>query len=215
MKMPLPALIRAEFEYVDPQTTQENDHYGAYNILLCHAFPTTEGYVVHPQVIQVRTSLLSKFSKKLTDSQVAPATSSLDALDFVVYFRVYFHRIPVLFLQVKTAVTIANLSSRAAVDDQIRLRLRQLFDECLSELHGISALGTRLCFYCLDKNTESLTPPFIPRNPACVNDVAPTYLWDTDILTDDGYNHFMGIVQRTVRTKALSVDEGVGVRTVP
>jgi hypothetical protein len=50
-KMPLPALIRAEFEYVDPQTTQENDYYGAYNILLGHAFPATEGYVVHPQVV--------------------------------------------------------------------------------------------------------------------------------------------------------------------
>lgn len=110
------------------------------------------------------------------------------------------------FLEVKTAVTIANLSSRVAADDQMRLRLRQLFDECLSELHGISALGTRLCIYCLDKNTESLTPPFIPRNPAYVNDVAPAHPWNTDILTDDGYNRFMGVVQRI---KALAVEEGV------
>lgn len=38
MKMPLPALIRAEFEYVDPQTSQEND-YGAYNIYLVTLSP--------------------------------------------------------------------------------------------------------------------------------------------------------------------------------
>jgi hypothetical protein len=141
---------------------------------------------------------------------IAPATSrrdDSDALDFVVYyFRVYFHRVPVFFLQVKTGVTIRNLSSRAAADYQMRLRLRQLFDESLSKLHGISALGTRLCFYCLDKNTESLTPPFIPRNTAYVNDVAPAHLWDTDILTDDGYNRFMSIVQQI---KALAADEGV------
>ena len=110
------------------------------------------------------------------------------------------------FLEVKTALTIRNVSSRAAADGQMRLRLEQLFDESLSELHGISALGTRLCFYCLDKNTESLTPPRIPRNPAYVNDVAPAHLWNTDILTDDGYNRFMGIVQRI---KAIAAEEGV------
>ena len=49
--MPLPHLIRSEFVYVDPQTTQESDYYGAYNLLLSHAFPPTDGYVVHPQVI--------------------------------------------------------------------------------------------------------------------------------------------------------------------
>jgi hypothetical protein len=204
--MPLPALIRAEFEYIDPQTTQENDYCGAYNILLGHAFPTTEGYrdIVHPQVIC--TFSLSKFSTKLTESQVALTTSRRDPLDFVVYFRVYLHRVPVFFLEVKTAVTIRNLSSRVAADDQMRSRLTQLFDESLSELHGISALGTRLCFYCLDKNTESLTPPFIPRISAYINDVTPAHLWDTDILTDEGYNRFMGFVQRI---KALATNEGV------
>jgi hypothetical protein len=62
--MPLPAIIRAEFEYINPVSTQESDYYGAYNILLGHAFPLADGYVVHPQVI---TLLFSKFSKKLTN----------------------------------------------------------------------------------------------------------------------------------------------------
>ncbi len=66
-----PRSHQAEFEYVDPQTTRENDY---YNILLVHAVPTNEDFVDRPQVI--RTFSLSKFSTKLTDSQVAPDTSS-------------------------------------------------------------------------------------------------------------------------------------------
>lgn len=64
--MPLPAIIRAEFEYVNPATTQESDYYGAYNILLGHAFLVADGFVVHPQV--------RKSSKSV--SQVAPIFSS-------------------------------------------------------------------------------------------------------------------------------------------
>jgi hypothetical protein len=112
----------------------------------------------------------------------------------------------VFFVEVKTALTITNLSARADSDDQMRLRLRQLFDQSLTELHGISALGTRLCFYCLDKNSESTTPPPIPRNEAYVNDTAPVDRWDADILTDDGYNRFMKV---TEHVRALAVAEGV------
>jgi hypothetical protein len=38
-KMPLPSFIKAELESINPLTTQESDYYGAYNILLGHAFP--------------------------------------------------------------------------------------------------------------------------------------------------------------------------------
>ena len=65
-----------------------------------------------------------------------------------------------------------------------------------------------LAFYCLDdKNTESLTTPFITRNLAYFNDVFPAHLWDTDvILTDGGYDRFTGVVQNI---KALAADGGV------
>jgi hypothetical protein len=83
------------------------------------------------------------------------------------------------------------------------LRLRQLFDQSLTELHGISALGTKLC---LDTNTESLTPPLIPQNAAYINSTTPANCWDADILTDNGYNHFMNIVEHI---KALAAVEAV------
>jgi len=130
-----------------------------------------------------------------------------DALDFVVYFRVDLHRIPVFFVEVETALAIANLSSRADADDQMRSRLRQLFDQSLTELHGISALGTRLCFYCLDKAAESVTPPPIHRGAAYVNDTAPADRWDADILTDDGYNRFMDVVEHVRALAAVEAHE--------
>ena len=74
------------------------------------------------------------------------------------YFRVDLHRIPVFFVEIKTALTITLLSARADADDQMQERFRQLYDQSLSELRGISALGTKLCFFSLDKKLESLTP---------------------------------------------------------
>ena len=127
-------------------------------------------------------------------------------LDFVVYFRVDLHRIPVFFVEVKTALTITILSARADADDQMRQRLRQLYDQSLSELRGISALGTKLCFYSLDKSLESLTPLAIPRNEAYINDTAPVARWDSDMLTDNGYDRFMGVCNEV---KALAAAEGV------
>jgi hypothetical protein len=90
--------------------------------------------------------------------------------------------------------------------------MRQLFDhwQSLTELHRISALGTRLCFYSFDKKLESTTPPLrlttIPRNEAYVNDIVPVDRWDTDILSDDGYNRFMKVCDHV---RALAVAEGV------
>jgi hypothetical protein len=123
-----------------------------------------------------------------------------------VYFRVDLHRILVFFVEVKTALTITLLSARADADDQMRERLRQLYDQSLSELRGISALGTKLCFYSLDKSLESLTPIAIPRNDAYINDTAPVDRWDLDVLTDDGYNRFMDVCNEV---KDLAIVEGV------
>ncbi|KAF8633625.1 hypothetical protein AX17_004417 [Amanita inopinata Kibby_2008] len=128
-----------------------------------------------------------------------------EVIDLVVFLRVDFHTQPVFFIEIKTAVAIEHLSERAEADNQLRSRLEHLSNQSLSELHGLSALGTRLCFYCRDKSTESVTPPLIPRNDEYVNDTAPADRWNMDILTDDGYSAFMNIVERV---KALAIVEG-------
>ncbi|KAF8880505.1 hypothetical protein BD779DRAFT_1675855 [Infundibulicybe gibba] len=139
--MPLPNYIKDTFEWINPTTTLDNDYCGAYNSLLRRAFPIEDGYMINPQV--------------------AETISSHDD-EFVMYFRVEFHRTIVFFAEVGTAIAIKDSSARATADDQTRLRLSQLSDKGLTELHGMSALGTRLRFYrsaCLDGPTKSLTPP--------------------------------------------------------
>ena len=111
------------------------------------------------------------------------------------------------FVEVNTAESITNLSARAEADDQMRLRIRQLLGKSLTKLHGISAFGTKFCFYCLDKNAETVTAFHIPWSPAYVNDIAPANRWDTDILTADGYDRFMNVVAH-VRVGAVAAFEG-------
>lgn len=70
--MPLPAYLARAFQRINPETTQESDYYGAYTMLLVHAFPGQEGYVVHPQI-----SLLPPlFSLRKVTNDTAGCTES-------------------------------------------------------------------------------------------------------------------------------------------
>ncbi|KAF8633627.1 hypothetical protein AX17_004419 [Amanita inopinata Kibby_2008] len=179
--MPLPALIRFGFECNNLKITLESRYYGAYNMLLLHAFPGSEGYVVQPQ-------------------KAAP-NASHNALASIMYLRVNFHGQPIFFVEIKPAMAIESLSERADADKHLRSRLECSLNQNPSKLYGLSAFGTKLCFYCLDKTTKSVTPP-IPQN---VNDkAAPVDWWNADILTDDAYSEFMGVVECV---KALAVAE--------
>jgi hypothetical protein len=112
----------------------------------------------------------------------------------------------VFFIEVKPGMAIRHLSVRAATDEQMRGRIEELFDQSPSEIHGVSAFGPKLCFYCYDKHTQTLTPQRIPRHPDIVTNTAPADRWDTDIMTDEGFDHFMGIVEHV---KTLSAIDGV------
>jgi hypothetical protein len=68
-----------------------------------------------------------------------------------VYFRIDLRRIPVFFVEVKTALAIKNLSARADADDQMRLRLRQLFDQSLTSFMGSALWGQGSAFIALIK----------------------------------------------------------------
>jgi hypothetical protein len=59
----------------------------------------------------------------------------------------------------------------------------------LNQLHGVSAIGTRLSFYILDETDRTIDPPGIVRHPTLVNAVASANRWDTDLLTAEGENH--------------------------
>ncbi|KAF8880504.1 hypothetical protein BD779DRAFT_1548580 [Infundibulicybe gibba] len=134
--------------------------------------------------------------------QLAPGFSGCEAPDSVMYLRVDLHTTPVLLVGVGTETAINNASARAAADNQTRLRLGQLSDEHSTELHGISALGTRLRFYCCDRAESVVTSPPILQHTTSTNDVAPADLWDTDLLTDSGYGRFMDFLAHVMTLAA-------------
>jgi len=94
---------------------------------------------------------------------------------------------PVFFLEIKPPGDYTHRSSRAAADDQMRTRFFDLADVVeLPVIHGVSALGTRLCFYSYTRDDNVLDPPRIPPDVERMNDVAPAARWNFDILSDEG-----------------------------
>jgi hypothetical protein len=87
------------------------------------------------------------------------------------------------------------LSKREEADIQMRHRYADMIDTVIvPTFHGISAFGTRLCFYTCDQATRRITPGKIPRNDDFITDVAPIERWDCDILGEEGEARFRTIV---------------------
>jgi hypothetical protein len=161
-----PTRIHDRFTRVPPNP-QEADFHGPYNKLLNHVFPPDSDYTVIPRY------------KK---------THSRGSLDYIVcYYEVVRGDGPVFVLELKAPAALETISGREEADDQMRRRLGDLMAACpLDQLHGVSAIGTRLSFYTFDKGTQAIDPPGIARHHTLVNDVAPADRWDTDLLTAEG-----------------------------
>ncbi|KAK0473601.1 hypothetical protein IW261DRAFT_685884 [Armillaria novae-zelandiae] len=95
---------------------------------------------------------------------------------------------PVFFLEIKPPGDYTNRSSRARADSQMRMRFYDLVDVVqLPVLHGLSALGSRLCLYSYNYANATLSPHHIPsRDPELMNDVAPVGWWNVDLLSEEG-----------------------------
>jgi hypothetical protein len=87
----------------------------------------------------------------------------------------------------------------------MRDRFRSLYELTpLPRLHGISAMGQRLAFYCLDKATGNIEPEYVERSRSRITDVVPANRWDLDITTAAGYEKFMEVVNNVrVMVEAL------------
>jgi len=70
----------------------------------------------------------------------------------------------------------------------------------LPTLHGICALGTKMCFYSLNVRETDLviTPRAIPRDPIMVTDTAPADRWAFDILEPAGEARFQEVIQEII-----------------
>jgi hypothetical protein len=171
--MTWPAAILEGFASIPVTSTRESDYYAPYNGLLNHLFPISEDYLVSPQHIE---------------------PDDRDAIDMAVLYMVERHRKVVFFLEIKPATHIMHMSTRAMADTQMRRRYKKLFEDSIPILHGVSALGTRLCFYELDRDTRRVRPPSIAEDPECITDTAPAGRWDTDILTQEGEERIKAVV---------------------
>jgi len=142
--------------------------------------------------------------------------NSREATNFVLLHEVLLEDKPVFVLELKPPQDLRYPSTRGDADRQIRRRLHDLqswsllnfffflgialtafnnIAECpLPVLHGVSAIGTRLCFYkkFLDWPIE---PPFIPAHPDLQTNGAPQERWDCDILDDEGERRFLSMVE--------------------
>ncbi|KAK6988544.1 hypothetical protein R3P38DRAFT_2567088 [Favolaschia claudopus] len=68
-------------------------------------------------------------------------------------------------------------------------------DACpLPVLHGVSAFGTRLCFYSITKE-GLISPEYIAASPLYVTDTAPADRWNYDILAVEEEAELRRIVQ--------------------
>jgi len=166
----------------------DSQYYGAYNKLLYTLFPADSDFIVSPNYI--------------------PSNIDSGPDLIIVSFEVTLRQHPVLILEVKPPQHLSFNSTRETADRQIRRRLVDLAGvstRCglpshlflttiffpperapLPILYGISAVGTRLCFYEFEKASRRTTPRFIPSDPEFATDVAPLKRWDCDVLEADG-----------------------------
>ena len=79
----------------------------------------------------------------------------------------------------------------------------------MPKLYGVSAIGRRLYFYCLEKTPPyaSVQPTGIARALNRLNDTAPIRLWDRDVLEDGGEQGLRAVVKETIYGCAGLIDD--------
>ncbi|KAJ6478806.1 hypothetical protein C8R47DRAFT_1019615 [Mycena vitilis] len=177
--MALPSYVSERFNLVDRNTPDEREWYGSINTLLGYLFPP-QHYEVAPQC----------------KGPVYPGSTDFTTI-YVVRFTQAHIKHPVCFVEMKPANDIHQLSARAAADQQMRERFRDLVEDLIiPKLIGFSFLGSRYAVYEYDRVSRILTPPAIPANPSSIDDTAPAVRWADDFLdADDGEAKLLKVVQ--------------------
>ena len=82
------------------------------------------------------------------------------AIDFTTIFVIDHREKPTSFVEINPAIDLLRESLRRYADDQVRERALGLgvFSDCLAigAVYGISATGTRVCFYTLYRDTRAV-----------------------------------------------------------
>jgi hypothetical protein len=157
-----------------PANPRENDYYAPYNKLLNFLFPPDSSFTIGPQTY--------------------PIAESHESINFLVEYQVFGGDAPVFILEIKTGPKLGLISAREEADLQIRRHLRDLVGICpLSELHAVSAIGTKLCLYTAAAD-HAITPPRIVADNQLATDTAPLEHWDYDVLEAEGAARLKALV---------------------
>jgi hypothetical protein len=171
-----PESILQRFNRIPETTTIENPYFGAYNLILVRQCFYEDKYTVEPQY-----ALLDALD---------------DRVDGFISFVVTVKDVPVLFLEIKPPGHIRSFAARTKADDQMRARFMSLRHMVKTpRLHGICAMGTQITLYTLLVDQNRVFPPFIQRDPSIIVDAAPEHWWNTDIMTQAGYDQFRAVVR--------------------
>ncbi|KAF8340793.1 hypothetical protein F5887DRAFT_1284249 [Amanita rubescens] len=146
----LPQYMLDRFARIPHDTPIDNKYYGVFNqILHIVCFPEHH-FTVEPQY----------------------PFSDLGVEDSVFTYVVDVNDLPVFFLEIKSPLHIDLISTRVDTDAEMRARFLAFYgDISTPRLHGVSAMGQRLAFYCLDKATSRLTPSYVA--PSSNTDAVP------------------------------------------
>ncbi|THH08901.1 hypothetical protein EW146_g8848 [Bondarzewia mesenterica] len=89
----------------------------------------------------------------------------------------------------------STLSFPGPADRQIHHRLMDMSgDAILPVLYGISAIGTKLCFYEHETAQRCMSPQHILNDPDLITNVMPKEQWDCDVLEADGEQRLRALV---------------------
>jgi hypothetical protein len=180
----LPQCILDRFARIPPNTIVENEYYGVYDKILNKVSFTDEIFTIEPQYI-------------LPQAVGLPPNDfvGVPTIDFVVTYVVEVNDRPIFFLEIKPPLYLDHISSRVDADAQMRTRFRSLYEDTPTpRLHGISVIGQRLAFYCLDKANGHVDPNYVAPSTDYMVDTIPAERWDADITTEEGYQRFMVVI---------------------
>jgi len=166
-----------------PVNTNENDFYGPYNKLLCTLFPADSNYTISPQAY--------------------PLATFREPVDFSVEYDAN----PVFILEIRDPKDLSVPSARQEADDQIRRRMVDLAESCpIPIFHAVSAFGTCLSFYALDKTAPV---PLVAHAKSHATNIPPPNRWDCDILEEKGGNRFKAVIE-AVKVACGRIERRVG-----
>ena len=127
------------------------------------------------------------------------------SVDSTIYFVISHNQHPVFFVEMKPSGHIESNSARAEADTQMRERYEKLRDSVdIGKLYGMSAFGSKVCFYTYNRETGEICPGVIRNNEGGrLEDISPACRWGLDIMTPEGEDKFREIV---AEIKAMCAD---------